>query len=123
MYFLRATCGGRTRTPAPVRRVQLPLELSTGPSPGGQTERQVDERDVGPPAPAGTFTNRNFSADRCHADIDFTCPTPDNAGSVRFVGAFAQQSDTLVSGSGTFTVNDPGVGACLGTYDITLTKI
>lgn len=75
------------------------------------------------PASTGcTYAADEISADRCRADLDFTCPLTGVAGTQRWIGATHQISATELTSSMTLTVTTPNRGTCRSTYTLDWTQ-
>lgn len=61
------------------------------------------------------------SADKCQANFDYTCPFK-GIGTIRFVGAGGQTSETTISASETIYIVT-NVGTCTSTYSVAITRI
>jgi len=82
------------------------------------TRRRSPLGTAGLPGCNGTVVD---SADKCQANFDYTCPFK-GIGTIRFVGAGGQTSETTISASETIYIVT-NVGTCTSTYSVAITRI
>jgi hypothetical protein len=69
-----------------------------------------------------TYAAQNISSDKCSLELDFTCPTTDNAGTQHWIGSMHQVAADRLEGSYTVQLQHPQLGTCRSTYDTTMQK-
>ncbi len=87
----------------------------------------IADETVNTSAPPGggascTIAARSISADKCHFEADFTCPTTDNAGTQHWVIVMDQVASNLIDGTGTVQLQHP-LGTCRSTYDLSMRQL
>jgi hypothetical protein len=64
-----------------------------------------------------------ISADKCRADLSWTCPTTDGKGTQKWVMVVRQRAATKLTGTATVQLDHSSLGSCRSSYAVTATQL